>query len=423
METLKLIIKKNTLWSLFSIVSYKTVLDLFYYFVISPVWAYAKFDLDLNILKLVESYFLLFVIFTMLPKSLKILSHVMIWILVLISYVPLLTLFAFMDQPREYMYAIAGFWILVFLLLKIPTVSFVSFKSNQSKIILFLIFTCLTFIVFFLTYRYFGFKFNFDLTKAYEIRSKYVEMKIPFSGYLFNWWAYIVGPVFFAIFLNEKKWFFLSLVVFLQILLFSVTGNKGFLFTLPFVLVLMWVVPLKNPAAWFSVGLTGMILLGMLSYWLVNDKWISSIFGRRVLLVPAQLSFFYYDFFSKNGPLFLSQHRIFRNFIDYPYHLSPPHLIGEVYFNHPQTAANNGIYGDAFMNFGFAGFILWSIFLATILRLIDIFSKNKDIKITVAAIAMPAIFLINSALLTSLLTHGLLLTLLLLYLLPKRKII
>jgi hypothetical protein len=157
----------------------------------------------------------------------------------------------------------------------------------------------------------------------------------------------------------------------------------------------------------------------MFSYWLVDDTWISSLFTRRVLLVPAQLSFLYYDFFSENDSTFLSQHQIFRNFINYPYHLDPSHLMGEIYFGKPTMGACSGIYSDAFMNFGFLGFILWAFLLTAILKIVDSFSKNKKKTITIAAIAMPAFLLGNSALLTSLLTHGILLSLLILYLLPK----
>jgi len=59
--------------------------------------------------------------------------------------------------------------------------------------------------------------------------------------------------------------------------------------------------------------------------------------------------------------------------------------------------------------------------LTIILKLVDSFSRNKKIAITVAVIAMPLFFLTNSAFLTSLLTHGLLLSLIILYLLPKEK--
>jgi len=416
-----LAVKKNTLWAFLSIIFYKIILDLSHYFVISPVWGYMGFNLRFSTIKLIESYFLLFIIFIFLPKSSKRLSNIMIWLLILLSYIPMLTLFAFMDQPRIYMYVVTGFWPLVFLLLKFPAISMSPLKKSQSKIIRYLIFFSLFLTVFLMIYKYFGLSFSFSLTKVYEIRKAYTEMGIPLAGYLFNWVAYIVNPILFAIFITRKKWIFAALTVVLQLLLFSVTGMKSFLFILPFVLGLTWVITRRNPLAYVAIGLAGIIILGMFSYWFVDDLWISSLFTRRTLLGPAQLSFFYYDFFSENEPTFLSQHRIFRTILNYPYRLDPPHLIGEVYFDSPEMSANNGIYADAYMNFGFAGFALWGILLGIILRLTDSLSKNKDMRMAVAAVAMPALFLTNSPLLTCLITHGLLLALMLLYLLPKEK--
>lgn len=412
--------KKNSILAFLSIFLYKIILDLSYYFVISPVFNYVRFDLNFSILKFIESFFLLSIVTSLMPKSREKLSNIIIWLLMLLSYVPMLTLFAFMSQPRIYMYAVTCFWILVFLLLKSPTISFTPFKKNQSKRIYYSIFIGMSGIVFFLIYSYLKFSFNFDLTKVYAVRAYYVALKIPLAGYLFNWLAYIVNPIFFALFLIKKKWSGLVLIVILQLLLFSNTGMKTFLFSLFFVLVLMWMISRKNPLMWLTIGLIVIILLGMFSYWIIGDIWVSNLFTARTLFVPAQLSFFYYDFFSTHDHTFLSQHHIFSNFLDYQYELNPPHLIGKVYFNSPEMASNNGIYADAYMNFGFIGFVFWGILLTMILKLIDSFSRCKDMRIMVAAVAMPAIALTNGALLTCLLTHGLLLALILLYLLPQK---
>ncbi|PKP62048.1 hypothetical protein CVT91_00820 [Candidatus Atribacteria bacterium HGW-Atribacteria-1] len=418
---LSLKIKENIIWSFLSLLLYKIVLDFSYYFIISKIWAYSRFELNFSGIKLTESFFLLSIIFILMPKTSKKLSNIIVWLLILMSYVPMLTLFAFMDQPRSYMYAVAGFWVLVFLLLKLPGISILSLKKSQSKIIYYSLFVGLFIVVFFLIYKYIGFSINFDLTKVYDIRSNYVESKVPFAGYIFIWMANILNPIFFVLFLIRRKWINLGLIIFLQILIFSVTGLKTFLFAIPFVLALIWIVTRKNLLFLMVSGFSGIVSLGMISYWLIDDIWISSLFTRRTLLVPAQLSFFYYDFFSKNQFTFLSQHRIFRIFLDYPYYLNPPHLIGEIYFNRPEMGANNGIYGDGFMNFGFIGLVLWGFFLVILLKLINSISKNKDIKITIAAVAMPVISLTNSAFLTCLLTHGLLLSLIVLYLLPKER--
>jgi len=379
-------IKKSTIWNFIIILIFKIVLDLSYYFVISPVFLSMRFELNFNAIKLIESYCLLFIIFILMPESKKNLSTIMVWLLIILSYIPMLTIFAFKDESRIFMYAVTCFWLFVFLLLHLPRINLPSLK--ESKVFRFFIITSFSTLVLFAIYNYLGFSFNLDLTKVYDIRTQYVQTKIPLAGYYFNWMGYVVNVAFFALFINKKKWIFAALIVILQLLLFSSTGNKTFLFALPFALALMWITSRKNPLFYIAAGMIAVMIMAMLSHMIVGDIWISSLFTRRTLLVPAHLAFYYFDFFSSNGPIFLS-HSIFRFFLNYPYSLNPPHLIGMVYFNKPETAANNGIVGDAFMNFGFIGLVFWGILLVIILKLVDSCSKGKDIKIGIAVVALP----------------------------------
>lgn len=420
MDKLRIGVKKEVIWSFFFIILYRIALDLSYYLMICKFWRYAKFELKFNSIKFIESYLFLFIIFIFMPKSSKKLSNVMIWLLTLLIYIPMISFYALSDESRIFIYGATCSWLMVLLLLHLPNVSLPFLK--QAGIIRFSLFILLVLIVFFMIYMQFGLSFNFDLKKVYEIRSEYVGMKIPLAGYLFSWVAKVVNPLFFAFFIVKKKWYFVAFIFVLQILLFSNTGIRNYLFALPFVLILMWIMARKNPLGYMAIGLVGIIVLGILSYWLINDKWITSLFTRRLLFVPAQLNFLYYDYFSQNGFVFLSYHRMFQLFSDYPFHLAPPHLIAEAYFNKPQMNSNIGLFGDAYMNFGFVGLALWGIFLVIILKLVDTFSKRKDIKITVAAIAMPTLALRSSALLTNIFTQGLFLVLILLYLLPKETI-
>lgn len=414
-------IKKSACRSLIFLSLYKLALDASYYLIVSKVWGYSGFVTELSLMKLAESWVLLFMVFALMPKLYQKISDLIVWLLIIMSYVPLLTIYPFMDQPRIYAYAVAGFWLLVFLLMKLSVPRFSFIKHNQSKMFFWLIAFFFSGLTLFLLFRYFDFVFNFDLTKVYSIRSHYVSVKIPFSGYVFNWVANIVNPIIFAICLKKKKWIFAGFVVLFQLFLFSVTGMKTFLFALPFVLLLIWVMKRKNPLAWLCAGMASAVIAGMISYFAIDDLWTTSLFTRRTLLVPAQLSFMYYDFFSQNEHTLLSQHKIFDNFINYPYKLSPPNLIAAKYFNSPQMSANNGVYADAYMNFGFLGFIFWGALLAIMLKLFDGLSREKNKSISIAAIALPSIVLVNSPLLTAFCTHGILLSLLMLYLMPKER--
>jgi hypothetical protein len=420
MERLNIRIKKSTIWAFVALVLFKVVLDLAYYYVIHPHWGYAGFTLDLNSLKLVESYLLLFVIFMLMPKSAQKLSNILAWIMVLVSYVPMLTIFAFTDAPRAYMYAVSGFWVLVFLMLYLPMPKLTFPSLKQAGIIHYAIFIGLGVVVIFFIFRYLGISFNLNLLGVYEVRSEYVAAGIPLGGYLIPWMGSIVNPIFFALFLRKRKWLLVAITIVVQLIIFSATGHKGYLFILPFVFALIWIIQRKNPLLYMGLGLLGVVLAGWLLSSLADNYWASALFTRRTLLIPGQLSFTYYDFFSQNDLVYLSASRL-DFFASYPYQLAPPNLIGGVYFGVPTMNANTGITGDAFMNFGFLGLVLWGVLLAVILRLIDTCGRRVDLRVGVAAIAAPALSLTNSGLLTNILTHGLWLALLLLYLLPKRK--
>lgn len=413
-----LYIKKSTLRAFLAIVLLKITLDLAYYLVISHVYGYTGLTLNPNILKIVESFALLIIVFMGMPKAGRKLSTIFIWLMVLVSYVPMLTYFAFADEERLYIYAVTGCWLIVFLLMRIhlPVISLPPLK--QAMTLLYSIFTCLGVIVFIMIWINFGLLLKFDLSDVYVIRSAYELANIPMAGYLFAWMATIVNPVFFALFIRKRIWFPVVMIVLLQSLLFATTGHRLYLFALPFTLVMMWIVNRKNTLPYMIIGLLIIIILSMLSYMAMDNLRLSSLFTFRTLIVPAQISFYYYDFFSQHDFVFLASSRL-GSLIDYPYELSPPYLIGQVYYNDPDISANTGIYGDAYMNFGFAGMVVYSFILAIILRLIDICARGADPKIGAAAISVKAISLTNGALTTVFVTGGLWLAILILYLLPK----
>lgn len=151
-----LLIKKSTTWVFFAIAFYKIVLDFCYYFVISKSWGYQGFLLKLNTFKLVESYFLCFIIFVLMPKSSRKLSSILIWLLILFSYVPVLTLYAMGDKSRFFAFYATFFWIIIFLLTKMPTLSFIPLNEKQAKAICYSFYVCLAFTAFFMWCKYSG---------------------------------------------------------------------------------------------------------------------------------------------------------------------------------------------------------------------------------------------------------------------------
>lgn len=142
-----------------------------------------------------------------------------------------------------------------------------------------------------------------------------------------------------------------------------------------------------------------------------------SLFVRRTLFIPAQLSFFYHDFFEGN-PILLSN-SIFQPIFSYPHPMSPPYLIADYYLDKPEMSANNGIIADGFMHFGIIGIILWAITFGLLLKLFSDVGRNKNGLIFGPLLLMGLKTWVDGALLTGILTHGIGITILLLLLYPS----
>ena len=410
-------IRTEALLGVFVLIVYRVLLDLAYVFIVSRVFRYMDFVLDLNGLKLTESYVLLLVVLIVMPKSHRNFSGVLIWLVVMLSFIPLLTIYGLENESRVFTYAVTLFWLFLFLLVRhFPEMKVGSFKKDHKLILA--LFLLLNGYALLMIQHYFGIRFFFNLARVYETRGAYSAAGIPFAGYLFNWLGYIINPFFFILFLTRKKFFDTFIVLMIQLILFSATGYKTFLFAPVFVFALAAVFKSKRPLVNITVFINAVILAGMASYYLLGDIWISSLFIRRSLLDQGKISYYYYDYFSKNDFTYLS-HSVLRSFLDYPYTLSPARLIGEEYSRYAGAYMNTGIVGDGFMNFGFSGLFLWCILFFILLKVIDSFSRGKNIFLLAALFGMPAIVMTNSGLLTTLSTHGLFVAVVVLCLLPR----
>jgi uncharacterized membrane protein YgaE (UPF0421/DUF939 family) len=95
-------------------------------------------------------------------------------------------------------------------------------------------------------------------------------------------------------------------------------------------------------------------------------------------------------------------------------------LIGARYFHSASNDANVNIWADGYANFGYAGILCFTLLLAILLWLYDsIAASSRNTRVAALAIGLPAFALANGGLLTSLLTNGVALAMLLIYLMPS----
>lgn len=396
---------------------YKIVLDIAYINFIYPIYDYVGFAYELCVVKLVESYFLLFITSLIIPKGSTIRpSHIIVFLFVIIAYIPMLSVYAMMNQPREYMYAVTLFFILISLLIRFPVVRINSIKSDQNRfldIILTFIFVLMVLGACVYLFKNIG-NLNFNIYKVYAIRDIYQNIDLGLMAYIISWTGYFLVPLLIGFLIVQKKYFLFLLVTVMQILLFSLTGMKTYLVLIPVCMIMVFLIRRKSWPIYFMLGLICLVSVGTFT------PIIGDLLVRRSLFAPALISFNYFEYFNHLQPLYLSAHHMFSMLVDYPYDLGPSYLIGRAYLNNINTNVNTGIIADAFINFGYQGFFIWGIFLGLICHLIDSVSVGKDIRIISAVIWSLVICFTESALLTGLMSGGIIFAIIAIYLLPNR---
>jgi len=396
---------------------FKALLDVVYVLFVHPYYGYSGFSMQLDGLKLLESYLLLISLFFFLPRGEGRISAVGIKLLFIMMVAPTLSLYAMKSESRTFMYLfMGGFWLTLLTIRVLPKVRIARIKDSSSALLIGLCGVSLLVYGVLLRIRGVPTLHALDLSSVYEVRTAFYAQGLPgIMGYLISWQANVINSFLIGLAWYQRRYFGVATVLALQLLLFLFTGMKSFLFAPALVLFLVYAVQKKH---FFKLTLKSFIIgisFSFVFHALGGSIMVPSLFIRRLLFVPAQNYFYYYDFFSSHQFMYLSQ-SILNPFFANPYGMRITNMIGSLYYGQPAMSVNTGYLADAYMNFGAAGILIFSLILGVFFVFLDSLTKKTNMAISVAAIAIPLLSLVNSALSTTLLTHGFLLSALLVWL-------
>jgi hypothetical protein len=420
-------VQKGQLFITFGILLYILVLNLSYVFAISPVFSYMGYVVrPVSLLAFTSMGVLSFLPSFWLPIKAERPSQVVCWLLYVFVFVPVMIVpFYTLQLPERNIIVFNGLCCLAFILLnqvyKLPL-----FSISKSRLgVLLTSFFVAALVVLLYAYVFLTFGFSFRITSlldVYDVRSDYkTELSgNRFSAYIVGWLANAINPFLIGFGLVYRRNLFIILGIMGQVILFSITGFKSVFFS--FLLILALLFALRRRGKFMGPTLIGgaiaVVCFAFVLDWLVGSHVYTSLFVRRMIITPGLLTGFYFEFFG-DQPKALLAHSIFRGFFDYPYDVTPPFLIGRAYFNNVAASANANFLADAFANFGYFGLFLFTTVLGLILWFVDSLTSDLDIRLPSLMLAIPAYSLSNSGLLTTLLTHGMLFTILLILLVPS----
>ncbi len=258
-------------------------------------------------------------------------------------------------------------------------------------------------------------RLSFDLTAVYEVREEFLTRIAPLMGYLVPWQGYVLNPALLLLALRRRSLLLGLTGLALQLLLFGMTGFRAFLFIPALLLVFYLIARRRQLAAIVLSGMLAVIGIALVLYAWLDQPLIPLLLVDRVIVVPAEIHYWYYDFFGVHRQALLQlSHSVLAPFATSHYHAPIAEVIGWTYMG-SAASANVGLFGDAYANFGFAGCAVFALLFTLVLKAVDAAGRATDPRVAAALLAVPAFELVNSGLLTTLLTHGLALAILVLW--------
>lgn len=409
--------KKSTFLIVVSLIFFKIILEYNYLTFVNPLFEYSGFIIDISYFKLIESYTLFFILicFLFLLERFKSTSSFFVYILFVVLYTPLSSIFWLQDASREFFYSVTGSFILLVLLLNFtPKLKIITLP--EGKRILILIVTLTTFIVYGSLIANGGlYRLNFNLNDVYKYRALNNYSTNFLLAYLVPWQGFVINLSAIGISLYKKKYKITVFFIVLQLLLFAMTNHKSFLFA-PILLIFFYYIRRfkDNFLLFLSTGTLFVVVFSTIFYKLSDSILLASILIRRLFFIPAHLNFVYYDYFQSREKFYLS-HSVLKGITSSEYNTTPVGLVSKVLFNQV-SGANVGFFADAYVNFGTIGIFLFTLLLLFILKVFDSVTEKVPKFISISILLIPFMSLINSAFFTSLLTHGILLSIFMIWL-------
>lgn len=250
--------------------------------------------------------------------------------------------------------------------------------------------------------------FNLNLLKVYEFRELSAEAAGGGFFSYFNGWVYSVFSIFLMSYcLLKRRFLILSGLFLVQVFFFGVSAHKSVLFY-PLLIVSIWFYFSRTRAlSIIPIGFSFIVISCMAIYAVFNDMISGSFLVRRVFFVPAKLALDYFQFFSNSSFVWWSN-SFLEGALHYPYEETVPKVIGE--FNGSDSSSNNGFISFGYAHAGIFGVAIYSFIFIYFLKVLDVITVRSDLPAWLAlcmTIVPLRSALISSDLLTSMLTHGL----------------
>lgn len=400
---------KRKLLFILAIIIFRLLLDWIYKYEIAPLYEYSGFEDYSTSESQFLSYiylaiFIPFVLWT-IDNSNRLFTQFIVSFIFFLRIVPFTSLMMYIPQESFYIISNFTYWLLLLILLWFikPQNPFglLNKKKGDSEVIhIIAIVAVLTVLI--VSGVYCNFRIHLNLEDVYELRLEAREFDMPkILAYLLGATSNII-PILMIFYISQKKKWIVYFLAFIGLMNFSIAGQKSTLFKILICLGLFSLpnLNLKKILPWVFIFL-GLITVG--EYICYETSFLSATIIRRGFFVTAFLDIEYFDYINLNGPTYFMDNIAFK--------------LGEI-LGEEGLSANNGLFSDAYMNFGFGGCLAFPFIISYFIALLEYISNKLDNSIKMFSAFVIVVTLASSSFTTSMLTHGLFLLAITLYFMP-----
>ena len=405
---------KNSIVFIFLVVVYRLLLDFIYIDEITPNFDYFLMIDNSTEESFTTSWLLLFsffpfVLWSFNSKETSIRGYATL-LFFLLRVVPYTSFMRFSPQSSYYLFLNSEYWILLFLLLRYwKGFSLRTLHAKTDKPLMLITIGAVG-TVLIVSGVYAHFRVHISLDDVYELREEARSFKMPLLLAYFNAATANIIPIVMVYYIRKGKKGLIFLLAFVGLLNFSVAGSKSTLFKIILCLFLVFKKDL-NVKKYILPGLLSLCTFCLLEFQVLKTTVLSTLIIRRMFFVPIMLDTLYYNFVHGHAPVFFETEK----------YRTLSFAIGTEYFGREDMRANNGIFTDAFVNLGSIGCVVFPILIAFLINVCEKLFVGVDKGITIFAVFLIVTTLSSSMLTTSLFTHGLLLLILTVTLVPRKE--
>ncbi len=416
---------KNINSQLMLIFIYQLLLDTGYIVFINRFYSYNEFVLNVSFLRYLFSILLFVIVAFFFIQNIKydyIPSRLIFTFLVFIYFIPLSTYIKFNQVSLQFIIYSIIYLIILFLVINyFPKIKVLRDSQVISNKFLTILALFVGFYMIYLSIKYTNFRIIFDIINVYGIRAESATYDLNAFENLFLSIIGIVIPILIAYFFENKKYSVSIFLLLVEYIRFSFDGSKSIFFFLA-ITVAVYVVYKKKYLKNIGLILIIVLLIPTILIGLSGEGIIfPSLFVRRVMFVPVQASYRYFEFFSE-FPIDFCRGGILRRVgFDTLYQTNIVNTI-PLFTHETFTNYNNGLIGDAMYSFGNLGCVLGPIIIGTMLRFLDGCTYGLKDKIYIPFLIYLAVTLTNSNWSTILLSHGFLIACLLFAFMERKKL-